>query len=79
MMMIRGDIVQFNKNHKWFPCFGFVEKVKKCGDDYRIMVGVPIPQEGTAFIFVMDSEQAITLVGRAEFMPKEEMEDEENK
>ncbi len=72
MEMIRGDIIQFNENHKWCGCFGFVDKIKKCGDDYRYTIGIPIPQEGTAFIFVMKSEQAIELVGRAELMPKEE-------
>lgn len=32
-------VVQFNENHKWCGCFGFINEIK--GD--RIMVGVPVP------------------------------------
>lgn len=37
----RGYVVQFNENHKWCGCFGFINEIK--GE--RIMVGVPIPQQ----------------------------------
>ena len=72
-----GDVVQFNENHKWCGCLGIIEEIKKIQDDIRFMVGVPIPQEGTAYIFVLESEFAIELVGSAILVPrnKENMEE----
>ena len=46
--------------------------VKECKDDVRYMVGVSIPQQGTAYIFVMLSENAIELIGKAVLTPKGE-------
>lgn len=60
-----NDVVQFNENHKWRGSLGIIGEVKICGDDIRYMVGVPIPQQGTAFIFVMESENAIEYIGKA--------------
>lgn len=60
-----NDVVQFNENHKWRGSLGIVREVKVCGDDIRYMVGVPIPQQGTAFIYVMGTENAIELIGKA--------------
>ena len=74
--MIKNDVVQFNEKHKWCGCLGIVHEIKKCDDDYRIMVGVPVPQQGTAYIYVMDSEDVIEVVGRANFVPREVNEDE---
>lgn len=44
-----GKVVQFNENHKWCGCLGIVNESKI--DIDRYMVGVPIPQQGTAYIF----------------------------
>lgn len=66
-----GDVVQFNENHKWTGSLGIITEIKKCGEDIRYMVGVPAPMQGTAFIFVMESENAIEYIGRAEFVLKE--------
>lgn len=63
--MIKDDIVQFNENHKWCGCLGIITEIKDCKDDKRYMVGVPIPQQGIAFIYVMASENSIELCGRA--------------
>lgn len=60
-----GDVVQFNERHKWCGCLGIIEEVKKCDGDYRYMVGVPIPQQGTAYIFTMDSKREIEFIGPA--------------
>lgn len=65
-----GDVVQFNENHKWRGCLGIVKEIKTCRNDTlewdtRYMVGVPIPEKGTAFIYVMESEEAIEYVGNA--------------
>ena len=32
------------------------------------MIGVPLPQKGTAFIFVMESENAIEYIGEAKLV-----------
>lgn len=66
-----NDVVQFNENHKWRGCLGIINEIKHCGDGIRYMVGVPAPMEGTAFIYVMDSENAIELIGQAVLVPRE--------
>lgn len=66
-----NDVIQFNENHKWRGCLGIINDIKICGDDIRYTVGVPAPMEGTAFIFVMRSENAIELVGQAILVPVE--------
>lgn len=63
--MKKGDVIQFNENHKWIGSLGIITEVKNCGDDIRYMVGVPAPMQGTAFIFVMESENAIEYIGKA--------------
>lgn len=66
-----NDVVQFNENHKWRGSLGIINDIKICGDDIRYTVGVPTPMEGTAFIYVMDSENAIELIGQAVLVPRE--------
>ena len=56
-----NDVVQFNENHKWCGCLGIIDEVQ--GDRY--LVGVPVPQSGTAYIFVMDSDDTIEYIGDA--------------
>lgn len=65
------DVVQFNENHKWCGCLGIVEEVSERGDSIRYMVGVPVPQGGTAYIFVMESEHALEYIGEAVMITKE--------
>lgn len=67
-----GSVVQFNENHKWIGSLGIITEVKKCGDDTRYMVGVPAPMQETAFIFVMESENAIEYIGKAVLTLKDE-------
>jgi hypothetical protein len=65
-MLKKNDVVQFNENHKWRGCFGFINEIKDCGDNgIRYMVGVPIPIQGTVYIFVMNTENAIEKIGEA--------------
>ena len=67
-----GDVVQFNENHKWCGSLGIINEVKDCEENgVRYMVGVPIPQQGTAYIFVMENENAIEYIGKAIFIVKE--------
>ena len=70
--MKKGDVVQFNENHKWIGSFGIITEVKDCGNDTRYMVGVPAPMQGTAFIYVMESENAIEYIGEAILTLKDE-------
>lgn len=64
-MIKKDDVVQFNENHKWCGCLGIVREVKKGIADTRYMIGVPAPQQRTAFICVMESENAIEKIGKA--------------
>ena len=59
------DVVQFNEKHKWCGCLGIVCEAKKVGDDVRYMVGVQMPESGTAYIFVMESAGTIEFIGEA--------------
>lgn len=72
--MKENDVIQFNENHKWCGCLGIITEKKEIhnselngegANDIRYMVGVPIPQEGTAYIYVLQSEFAIELIGKA--------------
>lgn len=80
-----GDVVQFNVNHEWCGCLGVIDNFKaihnsdldgKGKNDVRMTIGVPIPREGIAYIFVMQSEHAIELIGKAKLVPKKESEEE---
>lgn len=74
-----GDVVQFNENHKWRGCLGIINEKKEIHNselqgeginDIRYMVGVPTPERGTAYIFVLQSEFAIELIGKAVMVPR---------
>lgn len=54
-----NDIVLFNERHKWCGCLGIITEIK--GE--RIMVGVPIPQQGIAYIFCKEDD--IDYIGKA--------------
>ena len=68
---MKDIVVQFNENHKWCGSLGIITEEKACGDDIRYMVGVPMPGEGTAFIYVMLSENALEPIGKAVLTLKE--------
>lgn len=79
--MQKDDVIQFNENHKWCGSLGIIREIKtihKEDEDgvveleKRYMVGVPAPMQGTAFIFVMESENAIEYIGKAVLTLKEE-------
>ena len=55
MINMYSKVVQFNENHKWCGCFGFIEEIK----DERVMVGVPVPYKGTAYIFCTEKDYDI--------------------
>lgn len=65
-----GQVVQFNERHKWTGSLGIITKKVILKDGIRYMVAVPIPQRGTAYIFVMDSENAIEKIGKAILIPR---------
>ena len=79
--MNKGDVIQFNENHKWCGSLGIIYEKKEIHNttlksdginDIRFMVGVPIPEKGTAYIFVLQSEFAIEYIGQAILVIKEE-------
>ena len=69
-MFLKNDVVQFTENHKWCGGLGIVNEVKDYDDDVRYMVGVPIPEKGTAYIFVMESAHDIEYIGGAILAPQ---------
>ena len=76
--MTKGDVVQFNENSDWCGALGIIREVKVLKDDIRYMVGVAIPKHGTAFRFVMDSDDEIEFIGKANLVLKEDEEDAES-
>ena len=71
-----NDVVQFNENHRWCPALGIVDEVKKIKDDKRYMVAVPIPDKGTAYIYVLESDNSIEKIGKAVLVREKEEDDE---
>lgn len=61
----KNDVVQFNEKHKWCGSLGIITKVTETDKDVMYMIGVPIPQQGIAYIRVLDSENAVEYIGRA--------------
>lgn len=72
-MIKKGIVVQFNENHKWCGSLGIVTEVKKYkSGKVRYTVGVPIPENGTEFIPVMNTESAIEAIGIAAYVLRED-------
>ena len=74
-----GSVVQFNENHKWRGSLGIIAEIKDYAEEptmIRYMVGVPIPKEGTAYIYVSNSENALEYIGEAVLVPKKEEDNE---
>ena len=68
--MTVNDVVQFTENHKWCGCLGIITEDKREGHVRRYMIGVPIPQQGTAYIF--DDGNNIEYIGKAVLAEKAE-------
>ena len=62
------DVVQFTQGHKWAGCLGIVDEDKGAGHPRRYMIGVPVPMQGTAYIF--DDGTNIERVGAAVLVPR---------
>ena len=62
-MIEKDDVVQFTETHKWCGCFGTVTEDKGYDHPRRYMIGVPIPEQGIAFIF--DDGSNIERIGKA--------------
>lgn len=65
-----NDVVQFNETHKWCGCLGIICEDKGEGHPRRYMIGVPMPQQGTAYIF--DDGSGIEYIGKAGLVEGEE-------
>ena len=61
--MTVNDVVQFTENHKWCGCFGIITEDKGTANPRRYMIGVPMPQQGIAYIF--DDGTNIEYIGKA--------------
>ena len=71
--MTVNDVVQFTENHKWRGCLGIITEAKEEGRVRRYMIGVPVPQQGTAYIF--DDGSNIERIGKAVLVQKEDTDD----
>ena len=67
--MTKNDVIQFTENHKWRGCLGIISEDKGEGHPRRYMIGVPIPDSGTAYIF--DDGSSIEYVGKALLIEEE--------
>lgn len=54
-----NDVVQFTEGHMWCGYLGIIEEVKPG----KYLIGVPLPQQGTAYIF--DDGSGIERIGKA--------------
>lgn len=72
MEIKKNDVVQFTENHKWRGCLGIVEEVKKSsnGVDARLLIGVPVPEQGIAYIFSLLSDNDVEKIGVAAMIPE---------
>ena len=61
-----NDVVQFIESHKWVGCLGIVDEVKPG----KIMVGVPVPGSGIAYIYCTESD--VEKIGEAVMVSKTE-------
>ena len=61
--MTKHDVVQFTENHKWAGCLGIITEDKGVDHPRRYMIGVPIPEGWTAYIF--DDGTNIERIGAA--------------
>jgi len=68
--MTKNDVIQFNEKHKWVGCLGIITEDKGEGHPRRYMIGVPVPQQGTAYIF--DDGSGIEYIGKAVLVEGEE-------
>lgn len=68
--MTKNDVVQFTENHKWRGCLGIIDEDKGEGHSRRYMIGVPIPDSGTAYIY--DDGSSIEYIGKALLVEEDE-------
>lgn len=60
---MKKKVVQFNENHKWCGAFGFISEIT----NDRVMIGVPVPLQGTAYIFC--EEKDYDIIGETDLLP----------
>lgn len=58
-----NDVVQFTEKHKWCGCLGIIEEIKEGLVNNKYLIGVPMPERGTAYIF--DNGSNIEHIGQA--------------
>ncbi len=68
--MTKHDVVQFTERHKWAGCLGIITEDKGFEHPRRYMVGVPVPLQGTAYIF--DDGSNIERIGKAVLVERED-------
>lgn len=64
-----GDVVQFNNNHKWCGCFGYIDEIKEMPDDTRYTIAIPFPGNEIAVIYSLISDAEFDYIGHAALLP----------
>lgn len=70
-----NDVVQFTENHKWRGCLGVIDEDKGEGHPRRYLIGVPVPMQGTAYIY--DDGSNIERIGKAVMVAAQDEGDKE--
>lgn len=68
---MKKEVIQFNENHKWRGCFGYIHRIKRGGS---YLIALPLPEQGTAFIIAERDE--FDIVGATDLILKGD--DDEN-
>ena len=50
---MKKEVIQFNESHKQCGSFGYIHRVRKGGS---YLIALPLPEQGTAFIFAKRNE-----------------------
>ncbi len=61
----KNDVVQFTEDHKWRGSLGIISYMREQDGDILYLIGVPIPQQGTAYIWSSEPDIEFEYVGRA--------------
>lgn len=61
----KNDVVQFTEDHKWMASLGIISDIREQDGDISYLIGVPVPQQGTAYIWSSEPDIEFEYVGRA--------------
>lgn len=67
--MEKKTVIQFNENHKWCGCFGYIHSLKA---QKYYMIAVPIPsnekEKGTNTAFIYAGKEDFDVIGKTDLI-----------